>query len=112
MPTAPGGSRTRPPRCRCGCSDPLQGLEVVDLCAAPGGKTAQLASAGALATAIDRSTRRLDRLVVNLNRLGLAVRRSRRRADLAAGAPVPTRCCSMRRAPRLARSGAIPMCRI
>src|SRR3954454_2752037 len=36
---------------------PLQGLDVVDLCAAPGGKTAQLASAGALVTAIDRSTR-------------------------------------------------------
>src|SRR3954469_23822406 len=51
----------------------LQGLDVVDLCAAPGGKTAQLASAGALGTAIDRSTRRLDRLVANLNRLGLPV---------------------------------------
>ncbi len=53
---------------------PLQGLDVVDLCAAPGGKTAQLASAGARVTAIDRSTRRLDRLVANLNRLGLPVR--------------------------------------
>ena len=52
---------------------PLAGLEVVDLCAAPGGKTAQLASAGARVTAIDRSTRRLDRLVANLNRLGLPV---------------------------------------
>src|SRR5258706_12183861 len=45
------------------------GLRVVDLCAAPGGKTAQLAKAGARVTAIDRSTRRLDRLVSNLNRL-------------------------------------------
>ncbi len=52
---------------------PLQGLDVVDLCAAPGGKTAQLASLGARVTAIDRSTRRLDRLVMNLNRLGLPV---------------------------------------
>jgi 16S rRNA (cytosine967-C5)-methyltransferase len=52
---------------------PLKGLDVVDLCAAPGGKAAQLASAGARVTAIDRSTRRLDRLVVNLNRLGLPV---------------------------------------
>jgi 16S rRNA (cytosine967-C5)-methyltransferase len=52
---------------------PLAGLEVVDLCAAPGGKTAQLASAGARVTAIDRSTRRLDRLVANLARLGLPV---------------------------------------
>ena len=45
---------------------PLAGRDVVDLCAAPGGKTAQLASAGARVTAIDRSTRRLDRLVANL----------------------------------------------
>jgi 16S rRNA (cytosine967-C5)-methyltransferase len=52
---------------------PLQGLDAVDLCAAPGGKTAQLASAGARVTAIDRSTRRLDRLVANLNRLDLPV---------------------------------------
>jgi 16S rRNA (cytosine967-C5)-methyltransferase len=52
---------------------PLEGLDVVDLCAAPGGKTAQLASAGARVTAIDRSTRRLDRLAANLNRLGLPV---------------------------------------
>ena len=53
--------------------DDLGGREVVDLCAAPGGKTAQLASAGARVTAIDRSTRRLDRMVANLGRLGLAV---------------------------------------
>ena len=51
----------------------LAGREVVDLCAAPGGKTAQLVSAGAHVTAIDRSTRRLDRLVANLERLGLPV---------------------------------------
>lgn len=53
--------------------DGVAGLAVVDLCAAPGGKTAQLANAGACVTAIDRSTRRLDRLVANLRRLGLAV---------------------------------------
>ncbi|MBV9151466.1 MAG: methyltransferase domain-containing protein [Alphaproteobacteria bacterium] len=53
--------------------DGIAGREVVDLCAAPGGKTAQLASAGAQVTAIDRSTRRLDRLVSNLNRLQLRV---------------------------------------
>jgi 16S rRNA (cytosine967-C5)-methyltransferase len=46
---------------------------VVDLCAAPGGKTAQLANAGAHVIAIDRSARRLDRLVANLGRLGLTV---------------------------------------
>lgn len=51
----------------------ISGRHVVDLCAAPGGKTAQLAQAGAHVTAIDRSTRRLDRLVSNLNRLGMPV---------------------------------------
>jgi 16S rRNA (cytosine967-C5)-methyltransferase len=51
----------------------VAGQVVVDLCAAPGGKTAQLANAGARVTAIDRSARRLDRLVANLTRLGLNV---------------------------------------
>jgi len=51
----------------------LEGQNVVDLCAAPGGKTAQLAKAGANVIAIDRSTRRLDRLVSNLQRLSLPV---------------------------------------
>src|SRR5690242_8120139 len=51
----------------------LAGRRVVDLCAAPGGKTAQLATAGARVTAVDRSTRRLDRLVTNLERLDLSV---------------------------------------
>ena len=51
----------------------LAGREVVDLCAAPGGKTAQLAAAGARVTAVDRSTRRLERLVANLQRLGLPI---------------------------------------
>jgi 16S rRNA (cytosine967-C5)-methyltransferase len=51
----------------------ISGRHVVDLCAAPGGKTAQLANAGAQVTAIDRSSRRLDRLVSNLNRLGMPV---------------------------------------
>ena len=47
--------------------------DVIDLCAAPGGKTAQLATAGARVTAVDRSARRLERLVANLKRLDLAV---------------------------------------
>jgi 16S rRNA (cytosine967-C5)-methyltransferase len=51
----------------------IEGREVVDLCAAPGGKTAQLANAGAQVMAVDRSARRLDRLVTNLNRLRLRV---------------------------------------
>uniref|UniRef100_UPI003BA9179B RsmB/NOP family class I SAM-dependent RNA methyltransferase n=1 Tax=Stappia sp. TaxID=1870903 RepID=UPI003BA9179B len=47
------------------------GLTVADLCAAPGGKTAQLAAAGAKVTAMDISERRLRRLSENLARLGL-----------------------------------------
>jgi 16S rRNA (cytosine967-C5)-methyltransferase len=51
----------------------VAGRDIVDLCAAPGGKSAQLAAAGARVTAIDRSTRRLDRLVANFDRLGLPI---------------------------------------
>jgi 16S rRNA (cytosine967-C5)-methyltransferase len=51
----------------------LAGREVVDLCAAPGGKTAQLATTGARVIAVDRSTRRLERLVANFERLALPV---------------------------------------
>lgn len=50
----------------------VAGKDVIDLCAAPGGKTAQLAAAGARVTAIDRSAKRLERLSRNLQRLGLA----------------------------------------
>ncbi|MEP7030014.1 MAG: transcription antitermination factor NusB [Pseudolabrys sp.] len=49
----------------------LRGLHVADLCAAPGGKTAQLALAGARVTAVDRSPQRLSRLRENLERLSL-----------------------------------------
>nr|WP_108002164.1 RsmB/NOP family class I SAM-dependent RNA methyltransferase [Mycoplana dimorpha] len=51
----------------------LAGQRVADLCAAPGGKTAQLALAGADVTAIDQSTSRLKRLQANLARLSLPV---------------------------------------
>jgi 16S rRNA (cytosine967-C5)-methyltransferase len=51
----------------------IDGRQIVDMCAAPGGKTAQLADAGARVTALDRSARRLDRLVANLKRLSLPV---------------------------------------
>jgi 16S rRNA (cytosine967-C5)-methyltransferase len=51
----------------------VRGREVVDLCAAPGGKSAQLACAGARVTAVDRSTRRLERLIANFGRLGLTI---------------------------------------
>ena len=49
----------------------IKGLRVADLCAAPGGKTAQLVAAGANVTAIDRSPARLKRLADNLKRLSL-----------------------------------------
>ncbi|WP_119460604.1 transcription antitermination factor NusB [Rhodospirillaceae bacterium SYSU D60014] len=51
---------------------PVAGKRVIDLCAAPGGKTAQLAAAGAQVTAVDRSANRLARLTENLSRLSLA----------------------------------------
>jgi 16S rRNA (cytosine967-C5)-methyltransferase len=51
----------------------VRGMRVADLCAAPGGKSAQLASAGAEVTAIDRSASRLRRLRENFSRLGLTV---------------------------------------
>ena len=47
------------------------GKTIVDLCAAPGGKTAQLVQAGARVTAIDRSPSRMARLRDNLARLTL-----------------------------------------
>lgn len=50
----------------------VRGGRVADLCAAPGGKTAQLALAGAQVTAVDVSESRLARLGANLERLGLA----------------------------------------
>lgn len=50
----------------------ITGKRVVDLCAAPGGKTAQLAQAGAVVTAIDRAPARVARLKENLARLALS----------------------------------------
>ena len=50
----------------------VAGETVLDLCAAPGGKTAQLAAAGAKVIALDRSPRRVDRLNANLARLQLS----------------------------------------
>jgi 16S rRNA (cytosine967-C5)-methyltransferase len=51
---------------------PVSGLRVADLCAAPGGKTAELASAGASVVAVDRAEGRLKRLEANLARLRLS----------------------------------------
>ncbi|MGI1662364.1 RsmB/NOP family class I SAM-dependent RNA methyltransferase [Palleronia sp. KMU-117] len=52
--------------------DPRSGERILDLCAAPGGKTLQLADAGAVVTALDVSGARLARLRENLARTGLA----------------------------------------
>ncbi len=49
------------------------GERIADLCAAPGGKTAQLAATGARVTAVERDTSRLRRLHENLARLQLEV---------------------------------------
>ena len=54
---------------------PQEGQRALDLCAAPGGKTLQLAAAGADVTAVDISEARMARLRENLDRTGL-------RADL------------------------------
>ncbi|KUR75475.1 RsmB/NOP family class I SAM-dependent RNA methyltransferase [Novosphingobium sp. Fuku2-ISO-50] len=51
---------------------PHEGARALDLCAAPGGKTMQLAAAGWDVTALDKSARRLERLSDNLARTGLA----------------------------------------
>ena len=51
----------------------VEGKSVLDLCAAPGGKTAQLASRGAEVTAVDSSAARMRRLEDNMKRLNLAV---------------------------------------
>lgn len=50
----------------------VSGKSVADLCAAPGGKTMQLCTAGARVTAIDISNRRMTRLGENLVRMGFA----------------------------------------
>ena len=52
---------------------PGEARRVLDLCAAPGGKTLQLAAAGWHVTALDKSERRLEMLRQNLQRTGLEV---------------------------------------
>jgi len=53
---------------------PGEGRRALDLCAAPGGKALQLASAGWQVTAVDVSDKRLDRLRENLARTGLSAK--------------------------------------
>jgi len=60
---------------------PLDGKRVADLCAAPGGKTAQLVLAGGAVTAFDQSASRLKRLEANLARLGLSAETRLARAE-------------------------------
>jgi 16S rRNA (cytosine967-C5)-methyltransferase len=52
----------------------LKGVRIADICAAPGGKTAQLCHAGAEVTALDISETRLKRLSQNLERLQLSAK--------------------------------------
>ena len=52
----------------------LVNKQAVDICAAPGGKTAQMIMAGAVVTAIDVSANRIKRLKENLDRLELKAR--------------------------------------
>lgn len=54
------------------CLDPQPGERVIDLCAAPGGKTLQLAAAGARVVAVDTSESRMGRVRENLTRTGLS----------------------------------------
>lgn len=49
----------------------VKGLNVLDLCAAPGGKAMQLAALGAKVTAVDISQKRMERISENLARVGL-----------------------------------------
>jgi 16S rRNA (cytosine967-C5)-methyltransferase len=51
--------------------DPRPQERIADLCAAPGGKTAQLAAAGATVTAIERDLIRIERLTTNLRQWNL-----------------------------------------
>ncbi|MFL5283798.1 MAG: RsmB/NOP family class I SAM-dependent RNA methyltransferase [Rhodopila sp.] len=51
--------------------DARPGERVADLCAAPGGKTGQLAASGATVTAIERDAARVERLVANLKKWGV-----------------------------------------
>jgi len=49
----------------------VEGMDVIDLCAAPGGKTMELAAAGGQVIAVDRSAKRLERVQQNLDRTQL-----------------------------------------
>ncbi len=65
------GAGRRGGACRPGSFGRHPGMRVVDLCAAPGGKAAELAAAGADLTTVDRSAERLKLLAANFERLRL-----------------------------------------
>lgn len=52
----------------------LTGKTAIDMCAAPGGKTSQLAAIGAHVIALDRSAKRMERLTENMIRLGFKLK--------------------------------------
>lgn len=66
---------------------PQNGERIADLCAAPGGKTAQLALSGAKIVAVEQSAPRVKRLEENLRRLGLSGAASIHHGDLFELAP-------------------------
>ncbi len=68
----------------------VKGMRVLDLCAAPGGKTTQLAARGATVLAVDRSARRLERMNQNMKRLRLNGRVECVTADAAVWSPLET----------------------
>ena len=111
LPKVRGGCRISPPHCPRGCWAKGEGRNVLDLCAAPGGKTLQLAAAGWTVTALDMSKRRLDLMKANLLRTGMSASPGTRRCA-AVGAQAPLRCdparCAMYRDP--APPAAIPRC--
>ena len=86
----------------------VRGKSVADLCAAPGGKTAQLAAAGARVTAVDRSEPRLKRLRENLARLGLDAEHRPGRRHAMAGRAVRRRAGRRALLSPPAPSAAIP----
>ena len=87
----------------------VSGKRVADLCAAPGGKTLQLAAAGAEVTAVDISARRMARVGENLARAGLSARTGHGRCEQVGHRPKSsTPSCSTRPAPAPAPCGAIP----
>ena len=82
-----GCRRALPAQLICSALGDMHGKSVADLCAAPGGKTAQLALAGAAVTAVDRSAPRLERVRQNFERLKLHAEVVKADATAFAGGP-------------------------